>query len=266
MRRPWCIVHRFSHNQERTERRIIVIQKTPHHHTFRTIFIYTIMLSSFFPTATDGDDVLLLEKPAANWEKEAFPLGNGRLGCMVFGGIEEERIQFNVDSLWTGDENLSGNYKADGMGWHQNFGNLYVALDSRGPVTDYSRRLNMSRAVCRVAYEQDGSEFARETFCSNADQVMVSRMTAGAKGQVFRTHQACRCARRKRLPLDPTASPLPAHWPTEWSTRPRSWLWSRAERSGRQRRDAGFQRLRQPDPYPCGRHELRDGLRQEVER
>ena len=160
-----------------------MIQKTPHHHTFRTIFIYTIMLSSFFPTATDGDDVLLLEKPAANWEKEAFPLGNGRLGCMVFGGIEEERIQFNVDSLWTGDENLSGNYKADGMGWHQNFGNLYVALDSRGPVTDYSRRLNMSRAVCRVAYEQDGSEFARETFCSNADQVMVSRMTAGAKGK-----------------------------------------------------------------------------------
>ena len=82
-----------------------------------------------------ADDVLWLAKPATNWEKEAFPLGNGRLGCMVFGGVDEERIQYNVDSLWTGDENLEGNYRAPGMGFYQNFGNLYVSFDAKGPAT-----------------------------------------------------------------------------------------------------------------------------------
>ncbi len=47
-----------------------------------------------------GEHLLFLDKPAADWEKEAFPLGNGRLGCMVFGGVGEERLQFNVDSLF----------------------------------------------------------------------------------------------------------------------------------------------------------------------
>jgi len=113
----------------------------------------------------------------------ALPLGNGRLGCMVFRGINEERIQFNVDNLWTGDENLPGEYKAPGMGQYQNFGNLYVAFDTRSPATEYRRELNISTAVCRVAYQQNGTEFVRETFCSQPDQVMVSRMTASAKGK-----------------------------------------------------------------------------------
>ncbi len=152
-----------------------------------TLFRLAVMLPLFFGCQAKQEDqatdrFLLLEGPATNWEKEAFPLGNGRLGCMVFGGIEEERIQFNVDNLWTGDENLPGEYGAPGMGTYQNFGNLYVALDARGPVTQYRRELNISRAVCSVAYEQDGTEFLRETFCSYPDQVLVSRMRASEKG------------------------------------------------------------------------------------
>lgn len=131
-----------------------------------------------------ADDILFLKKAAANWEKEAYPLGNGRLGCMVFGGVEEERIQFNVDSLWTGDENLKGNYQAPGMGFYQNFGNLYVALDADGPVTGYRRQLNLSEAVCRVSYQQDGVKFVRETFSSHPDDVIVSRMTANTGGKL----------------------------------------------------------------------------------
>ncbi|MCF7975926.1 MAG: glycoside hydrolase family 95 protein [Phycisphaerae bacterium] len=129
------------------------------------------------------DDILWLDKPAANWEKEAMPLGNGRLGGMVFGGVQEERIQFNVDSLWTGDENLAGDYGSPGMGFYENFGNLVVALDARGPVTAYRRELNLTRALCRVTYEHEGTRFTRETFCSHPDQVLVSRMTASARGQ-----------------------------------------------------------------------------------
>ncbi len=127
--------------------------------------------------------VLWYEKPAQSWEKEALPLGNGRLGCMVFGGVAQERLQFNVDSLWTGDENLAGSYRAPGMGLYQNFGDLYVVLDAKGPATSYRRELNITTAVCRVAYQQDGTKFVRETFCSHPDQVVVCRLTASAKGR-----------------------------------------------------------------------------------
>ncbi len=130
-----------------------------------------------------GHDVLLSDTPATDWGKEAFPLGNGRLGCKVFGGVAEERIQFNVDSLWTGDENPGGDYRAPGMGFYENFGNLYVALEDRGDFEDYGRTLDIGRAVCRVAYARNGTEYVRETFCSHPDQVIVSRMTAGAKGK-----------------------------------------------------------------------------------
>ncbi|MCF7673921.1 MAG: glycoside hydrolase family 95 protein [Akkermansiaceae bacterium] len=133
--------------------------------------------------AKAADDIVFLGKPAADWEKEAFPLGNGRLGCMVFGGVGDERIQFNVDSLWTGDENLPGDYGAPGMGQYQNFGNLHVVLDAKELATKYRRELNLGQAVSRVTYQQDGTGFARETFCSHPAQVIVSRMTASASGR-----------------------------------------------------------------------------------
>ncbi|MHC4202908.1 MAG: discoidin domain-containing protein, partial [Planctomycetota bacterium] len=63
-------------------------------------------------------------QPASNWMKEALPIGNGRLGGMVFGGIDEEHIQFNVDSLWTGDDKDTGAY--------QNFGDLYIGGGVKG--------------------------------------------------------------------------------------------------------------------------------------
>jgi len=152
--------------------------------TLKTIASGILALSPLFcQHLAAADDVVFLDKPAANWEKEAFPLGNGRLGCMVFGGIDAERIQFNVDSLWTGDENLTGDYGATGMGFYQNFGNLYVDFDTEEPTTKYRRELNISRAVVRIAYEQSGTEYVRETFCSHPDQILVSRLTASAKGQ-----------------------------------------------------------------------------------
>jgi alpha-L-fucosidase 2 len=161
----------------------MMIEKASKNPFTRKIVAVAALMPLFCPTLAPADDILFLDKPAANWEKEAFPLGNGRLGCMVFGGVEEERIQFNVDSLWTGDENLTGDYRAPGMGFYQNFGNLYVAFDAKGPATKYRRELNISRAVFRVVYEQDGTEFVRETFCSHPDQVLVSRMTASATGK-----------------------------------------------------------------------------------
>ena len=160
-----------------------MITETSRRRAFKTVFLLAAVLLLSCLSIAKADDVLFLQQPAANWEKEAFPLGNGRLGCMVFGGIEEERIQLNVDSLWTGDENLAGDYRAPGMGFYQDFGNLYVAFDAKGPATKYRRELDISKAVCRVTYEQDNREFVRETFCSHPDQVIVSRMTANARGK-----------------------------------------------------------------------------------
>jgi len=156
-------------------------------HLLMAILVFAVaagFLPSFIARADMDikDDIILFDKAAENWEKEALPLGNGRLGCKLFGGIVQEQIQFNVDSLWTGDENLPGNYRAPGMGQYQNFGNLYVDLDAKGGATEYRRELNLSRALHRVVYQQGGVEFVRESFCSYPDQVIVSRMTADSRG------------------------------------------------------------------------------------
>lgn len=133
--------------------------------------------------ASPDDDTLFLGAPATDWRREVFPLGNGRMGCTVFGGVESERIQFNVDSLWTGNDG-TGTPGKEEMGFYQNFGDVYIDLNESGETTDYRRELNLSQAVSRVSYKQDGTEFLRETFCSHPDQVLVSRMTANAKGRL----------------------------------------------------------------------------------
>ncbi len=74
-----------------------------------------------------GDLALWYDRPARTWASEALPIGNGRLGAMLFGAAARERIQFNEDSLWTGDENPSGNYET--MGAYQNFGEVWIELE-----------------------------------------------------------------------------------------------------------------------------------------
>lgn len=112
--------------------------------------------------------------PASNWMTEAYPMGNGRMGGMVFGGISREHIQFNEQSLWTGDETETGNYQA--------FGHLFIDIrhsDTTGKA--YRRELDLSRAVQQISYVSDGVIYKREYFCSFPDQVMVLRFTADKK-------------------------------------------------------------------------------------
>ena len=70
--------------------------------------------------------------PSSAWESHAQPLGNGRLGAMVFGNPFKERIQFNDSSLWTGGANPSGGYELDEFGCYQNFGDIFIELESGG--------------------------------------------------------------------------------------------------------------------------------------
>jgi len=130
--------------------------------------------------ASSGRFVLWYRAPAANWEKEALPIGNGSLGGKVFGGVEKEQIQLNEDSLWTGDENPSGNYGS--MGAYQTLGNLLIEMPGHEQHEDYRRELDIRQAVAGVSYASKGVKYRREYFSSYADQVLVVRLTADKPG------------------------------------------------------------------------------------
>jgi alpha-L-fucosidase 2 len=128
--------------------------------------------------------VLRYAQPATRWSSEALPLGNGRLGCMHFGGTASERVQFNEDSLWTGDQNPSGDYKT--MGAFQNFGDLFLDLPqgAAATATDYERSLSLDSALHRVRFKLGGVCHERTALASHPDQVLVLRWTADRPGAI----------------------------------------------------------------------------------
>ena len=160
--------------------------------------------------ARDGSigPVLSYRRPASEWV-EALPIGNGRLGGMVFGGVPAERIQLNEDTFWSGgpydpinDEALrylpqvrqllwEGRYKeaqdlADEklMGRprylqaYQPLGDLRLVIEGHEHPTDYRRELDLDRAVVRVRYRIGDATFTREVFSSAPDQSIVVHLTA----------------------------------------------------------------------------------------
>ena len=133
-----------------------------------------ILLPSAANAADEVRDLTLgYTQPAKVWSKEAMPIGNGNLGAMIFGGVSNERIQFNEDSLWIGDETDTGAYQA--------FGDIYVEMDHPNPQR-YRRELDISRALHTITYQSDGVAFKREYFSSYPAGVMVFRFTANKKG------------------------------------------------------------------------------------
>lgn len=113
-------------------------------------------------------------KPATKWMTEAYPIGNGRIGGMIFGGVNQEHIQFNDNTLWTGDENDRGTYQA--------FGDIFIDFDNKEQnFSNYTRKLNLKDAVHSINYTQNGTSFKREYFCSFPDKIMVLRLTANQK-------------------------------------------------------------------------------------
>lgn len=154
-------------------------------------------------------------RPATNWEREALPIGNGRLGAMIFGGTARERIQLNEDSLWAGGPRDCNNpdalkalpevrrllfagqpaeamqlAQAKMMGKpmtlrpYQSLGDLRLDLPGHEKVEDYRRELDLATAVARVSYRVGGVTYTRELFASHPDQVIVMRFTASEKGKL----------------------------------------------------------------------------------
>lgn len=185
-------------------------------------FLFIILL--FLTANTFGqtaDNTIWFEKPAEQFT-QSLPLGNGRLGAMVFGGVEAERIILNEGTLWSGAPQDSDkpdaakflpeirrllvegknaeaealvykNFTAKGAGSargrgkdapygsYQVLGDLKLNFASAGNPTNYRRELDLSQAVARVFYEQNGVKFTREIFASYPDQAIIIRLTADKK-------------------------------------------------------------------------------------
>jgi alpha-L-fucosidase 2 len=150
-------------------------------------------------------------KPAQKWT-EALPIGNGRLGAMIFGGIENDRIQFNEETLWNGAPNdyahkgafkyldpirqllFDGKQKEAedlamkefmsvplGQKTYQAFGDLNIHFNDQASVSNYRRELDLTNAVSKVTYSANGINYTREYFASNPDQVIAVRLSADQK-------------------------------------------------------------------------------------
>ena len=134
-------------------------------------------------TRPAGPLTLWYQQPAADAKpmNEALPIGNGRLGALVFGSPQRERLSLNEDSLWTGNDNPAGGYKTKGMGAYQVLGNVFVDLPSHAQAADYRRELNLADALAQVSYTANGVQFRREFFCSHPAQVMAARFSADKK-------------------------------------------------------------------------------------
>ncbi|MCL7960457.1 MAG: glycoside hydrolase family 95 protein, partial [marine benthic group bacterium] len=157
---------------------------------------------------------LWYDEPAESWN-HALPVGNGRLGGMVFGGTVRERIQLNEETLWAGgpyDPVVPGAHEAlpqiraylfagDFERAHDLFGrtmmgvpyemmkyqplaDLWLEFPGHETATDYRRSLDLGEAVVRVRYTVDGVTYLREVFSSAVDQVLVVRISADRPGAV----------------------------------------------------------------------------------
>jgi alpha-L-fucosidase 2 len=151
---------------------------------------------------------LWYRRPARTWV-EALPLGNGRLGAMVFGGINEEQLQLNEDTLWAGGPHdpsnpealtalpevraliFAGKYQQAQelvdqrmmarpiqQAAYQTVGSLILRFPETHEVDGYRRELSLEDAIARVSYSAGGVRYEREAFVSPADHVVVLRLSA----------------------------------------------------------------------------------------
>ena len=135
------------------------------------------------PSAKEPPARLWYQQPATKWDAEALPVGNGRIGAMLYGGAEKERVQFNEQSLWSGDNNWDGEYKTGdrGFGSYRNFGEFEITFRQIGEVEKYVRALDIQQGIHTTSFQSNGVAFTRTAFASYPDQVIVFRYSAGKK-------------------------------------------------------------------------------------
>lgn len=142
------------------------------------ILLITFVLTTGF---SQNAKLLWYDQPSKDWESYSLPIGNGRMGAMPDGGISKEIIQFNEQSLWSGDNNWDGEYLTGdhGFGSYRNFGDITISFNGDfSQAKDYMRSLDISSGILRSSYMCVGTTFSREAFASYPAQVMVFRYRA----------------------------------------------------------------------------------------
>lgn len=179
---------------------------------FKTYLAAMALALSGCQSTTDSCETaeLWYAQPAEVW-MESLPIGNGRLGAMTYGGIEEEKLALNESTMWSGQynenqdkpfgrekmnhlrklffegklsegnrvagDNLHGNQTS--FGTHLPIGDLKMQfIYPKGKVTDYRRSLSLDEAVSSVSFKSGGVTYKREYFATNPDDVLVLRLTA----------------------------------------------------------------------------------------
>ena len=161
--------------------------------------------------AADADNLLWYDAPAESW-LQSLPLGNSRMGAMVYGGTQREEIQLNDETFWSGGPHNNNSSRSlerlnevrqlifDGkereaediinkdfiVGPHGmkylTLGSLFIDFDGIGEVSDYRRELNLENAVNTTTYTSNGVGYTRRAFASIPDKVVVERIEASVKG------------------------------------------------------------------------------------
>ena len=138
------------------------------------IILQVVFCELTFSQPARNDLKLWYTQPASKW-LEALPIGNGSLGGMIFGGVEQEHIQFNEESLVTGTTQT--------VGFYQPFGDIFIDFTGL-KAEDYTRELDLSSAIHQVNFSSNGVKYQREIFASYPDKVIVLRLTASKTGMI----------------------------------------------------------------------------------
>lgn len=164
-------------------------------------------------TTPDGMKIWF-NKPAVEWD-DALPVGNGKLGAMIFGGVESEHLELNESSVWTGEQrwdanpaalksltevrrllfngkyeeaealaqkNIMGQKPRNPAATYQALGDLVLDFGHQKNVENYRRELNIENAIASVSFTSDKVNYLREIFSSAVDKALVLRLTADKPG------------------------------------------------------------------------------------
>ncbi|WP_297089016.1 glycoside hydrolase family 95 protein [uncultured Draconibacterium sp.] len=180
--------------------------------SFGLLFLFLMLFACQKTTSNkkplDTSLVLWYNNPANDWT-EALPVGNGRLGAMVYGNTSDELIQFNEETLWTGqphdyahegaskyfaklrellwagkqdeaEELGNAEFMSQPLGQlnYQPFGNILLSFPNHENSSNYTRKLNLEDAITSVSYTVNEVAYKREIFASNPDQAIIVHLEA----------------------------------------------------------------------------------------
>lgn len=181
----------------------------------RSFYVFLLLITTLGYSQGGPGLKLWYNQPSGRTWENALPIGNGRLGAMVFGNVEKETIQLNEHTVWSGSPNRNDNplvldslevirqliidgkqkeaerlanktiisKKSHGQ-MFEPVGNLQLAFENHADYTNYYRELDIERAVVKTSYTVGGVTYTREALASFPDRVIVLRLTANKPNSI----------------------------------------------------------------------------------